>query len=347
MCLSTCQYGYIYQSDGHLAQYIQVPGQCSLIAPAPASIPDGLPGESQVCQHQAGMPAASPEQHAQQDTSLLCHHHGAGAQHPAGHVQSTRQPQVQFHTATADRFVTKAATGEISVTTGSRASLKQQQQQLQPQPDCVQQHSPSSRQSAVHSPIRRHHGAGSMPCSMSLSGCSTSPSSQQASNSTKGHSRHVSPSTKPAASLVTQCAQAGSSIKRGAKSGRRDSALGHPVPSQKLPDQSGALTPSTGRSLSESKFPHPKEWPGLSGWPARGKGDACADEGINSTTRSSSSSGTLDQQCLGSVLRMQQTASQSLMVPLELPSPMLDSSSEGTALPIQILCWEFRLRHRL
>ena len=276
------------------------------------------------------MPAASPEQHAHQDTSLLRHSSDAGVQQQAVHVQQCRQP--------AEGAVTQAATAEGSTTKGSRASQKEQQLQQQQQPDGVQQHSPGSRQSAVHSLNRRHHYAGSTPGSVGLSGYSTSPSSQQASNSMKGHSRHAGPSARPAALFVTQCAEAGSSIKHGAKPARHDSALGHPVPSQKLPDQSGASMSSTGRSASESRVPQGKERPGLPNLSECVKGDAWADEGTTSTATgisSSSSSSTLDQKCLGAASSMHQTALQSMMVPLELPSPMPDRRSEGTALPIR------------
>lgn len=324
-----------YQNDAHPDQRIQVPGQghCSVPLAAHASIPDGLSGDAQACQHQPSMPAASLQQHAQQDTSLLRHSHGATAQQQARHVQHCKQPQAQFATATAEGVETKRATAEKATTKESRAGLKQQQQQQQP--DGMQQHSPSSRQSAMHSP-RRHHIEESTPWSVSLSGCSTSPSSQQASNSIQADSRHVSPSARPAALLISQSAEAGSSMKHGARSARHDSALRQPLPSQKPPDESGASSPTTGRSASQSTLPECKERPGLSGWPAHVGRGGWNDKGINSTTKSisdsSSSSSSLDRQSMGAALSMPRTASQSIMVPLELPSPMPDSSSEGTAL---------------
>ena len=343
-----------YQDDAHPDQCIQVPGQghCSVPPAAHASTPDGLSGDAQACQHQPGMPTASLQQYAQQDISLLRHSHGATAQQQAGHVQHCKQPQAQFATAAAEGVETKGATAEKAMTKESRAGLKQQQQQQQP--DGAQQHSPSSRQSAMHSP-RRHHIGGSTPWSLSLSGCSTSPSSQQASNFIKGDSRHVSPSARPAALLITQSAEAGSSMKHGVKSARHDSASGQPLPSQKPPDESGASSPTTDRSASQSTLPEGKERPGLSGWPAHVGRGGWNDKGINSTTKSissdsssssSSSSSSLDRQSMGAALSMPQTASQSMMVPPELPSPMPDSSSEGTALPM--ICHAARsARHRL
>ena len=279
------------------------------------------------------MAAGSLEQHAQHDTPLLSCSHGAGAQQQAGPVQQCGQPQTHVATAAAEGDLTKGATGEEPMTMGS---LSQKQQQQRRQPDGVQQHSPSSRLSAVHSP-RRHHDKGSMPWPISLAGCSTSTSSQQASNCVKGDSRHATPSARPTALLVTHNAQASRSSKHGAKSARHASASGHPVPSQKLLDQSEASTPSTGTSASESTVPQGKERPGRFGWPARAKRDGWADEGNNSTTEgiSSSNSSTLDQLCMDAASSVHQVASQSMMVPLELPSPMPDSSSEGTALPIR------------
>lgn len=289
------------------------------------------------------MPAAFPEQqpHQEPDTSLPSHPHAVDAQQ-AGAVHHCGQPQAQSAPATA----------EGSMTVGSRSSLEQQQpQQQQPvsvqqqqqwQPGSVpQQHGPSSRQSAVQSP-GGHQGTGSTPWSVNLSGCTTSPSSQQASNSMESDSRRVAAWARPAASLVTQCADAGSSMKQGAKSARHNSPLCHPLPSQKLPEQPGVASPSPGRSASESGAPQGKEQPGPSGWGAGVKRPVWADEDTTRTTTSSNSSGSsssaLEQQYSGaasSASSVHQTASQSMMLPLELPSPMLDSSSEGNALPIR------------
>ena len=210
-------------------------------------------------------------------------------------------------------------------------SVQQQQQQWQPGSE-QQQHSPSSRQSAVQSPSD-HQGTGLMSWSVHLSGRTTSPSSQQASNSIEADSRLVAAWAKPAATLVTQCADAGSRIKQGGKSARHDSPLGHPLLSHKLPEQSGVSSPIADRAAPESGAPEGKEQPGSSGYVKR---PAWADEDTSSTsTSSSSSSSTLEQQCSGaasSVSSVHQTASQSMMLLLELPSPMPDSSSEGTAL---------------
>ena len=292
------------------------------------------------------MPAAFPElqPHQEPDTSLLSHPYGVDAQQQAGVVHQCGQPQAH----------SVPATGEGSTTAGSRSSLQLQQRQQQPQqqPGSVQQqpqqrqpgnvqqqHSPSSRQSAMQSPSG-HKGTGSMPWSVHASGHTTSPSSQQASNSVEADIRQVAAWARPAASLVTQCADAGSRIKQGAKAAGHDSPLGRPLPSQKLPGQSGVSSPITDRSAPEFGAPQGKERPGPSGWGARVKKPVWAEEDTTRTTTSissSSSSNSLEQQCSGaasSALSAHHTASQSMMLPLELPSPLPGSTSEGSALSL-------------
>ena len=318
-----------HQDHAERKHQLQVPGQCLVTEPACPRPCDGLLGDLLASQQPPGKLAAAPAQHTY--ASLPSRPCVAGA-----HQQATAAHQCRQHLTTAH--------GKGSTTVSSSAGLSQQQHRPddgQHRPDDGQRHSPSSRQSAVYSP---HHGTASLPCSIGrLSTVGTSPSSQQASNSLKPDSRHVGRFAKPAALLVTQCAETGSSIRHGAESVRHEPPLAHAVPSQKLLDQLIASTSSGGRSASESGVPQGKEQPGPPGWDININRHAWVDEGTNSTTKSSSgsssssssgSSSTLDHQCLGAVSSVHQTASQSMMVPLELPSPMPDSSSEGDTLSV-------------
>ena len=129
-------------------------------------------------------------------------------------------------------------------------------------------------------------------------------------------------------SLVTQCAEAGSSIKQDDECARHDSSSSHGVPSQQVPGQLHLLASASGRSVSESRVPRRRERQASS---ASVRRRAWADESRNSSTSSTSSS-TLNSCCLDAALSVHNSGSQSIMVPLELPSPMPESSSEGDAL---------------
>lgn len=134
-------------------------------------------------------------------------------------------------------------------------------------------------------------------------------------------------------------------MKSGGKSVRHDPPLGHPLASQKLPEQSGVSSPVADGSASESRPPQDKELPGLSGWGAGVKKPVWAEGDTTRTTTSissssssnSSSSNSLEQQCSGaasSALSAHHTVSQSMMLLLELPSPLPGSTSEGSALSL-------------
>lgn len=291
------------QPDAQRGEHTQLPAQRSRTQPAsPLSSPDAfLAGHPPARQHSQ---AASPKQYA----LLLSHSHDASAQQHAGDTQQGRQSWV--HLTTAQDGGSQAA----------RSSTSSSQQR----------HSPSSRHSAVHKPCPRH--AGSVPVPTAVSSGGTSLSSQQASNSIGVHSRYVRQShaaEKPARSPVTQCAEAGSGIKHEVKSTRHDSPLSHAVHPQKLPHQLQLSASHGSRSVSESRVSQGREQQGPC---ANVRKHAWADQSSNSTSQSSSSS-TLDRDSLDAALTVHNSASQSIMVPLELPSPMPESSSEGDALP--------------
>ena len=288
-------------AQGHFRPHLPAQGSFKEVC-QPRCHPDLLDLESQ---QSRGTPAVRPSQHRQQPMHLL-----GPASHASQHPASASMRKPQARAGHADR--------------GSAGSVQQQQhrqvRQQQHGSDAGQQHSPGSRQS-----IRQcHQHAAGLQSLSSGHDADMTPGSQQASNSLEAHSRHVRHLVRPAASLATQRTEAGSTIRHDARSGRGDSPIGHTPASEELP---GCLDMS---STGVVEFPSESE----ASQRKKKKGSGSSPAGSVATS-SGSSGASLDQRQLHGGQSMHEAASESIMAPLQLPSPLLDSNSEGALLLTQ------------
>ena len=268
-------------------------------------------------QQSQGMLAACLDQHHYQPVHSL-----DSVSYASQHMASASQPKVQTSAGhTDDRKADRESAG--SVQGQQHRQVGQQEHSF----DGRQHQSPSSRQS-----IRQCHQRGAASHSLSSDhNAGITPSSQQASNSLEAHSRRVAHPVRPAASLVTQCAKAGSIISHDARSAADDSPTDQAPALKKLPEWLDMSTSDPVESPAESEACQRKRK--KSGWSSPAGSHWSAASG--SSSRNSSNSSSLDQRQLRGERSVHQPASESMMVAVQLPSPLPDSSSEGDVLLTQ------------